>query len=297
MNKGIWYGLFAYLLWGVFPIYWKLLSNVASPEILVNRIIWSLIFLVLIALLKQNWRWVKGLSREPKKLAWLAVAALLLGVNWFIYIWGVNNGFIVETSLGYFINPLVNVFFGVVFLREQLRPGHWLAVIIAGAGVLFLTISNGALPWIALSLAFSFGLYGLIKKKGSLEFTESLTMEMSILFIPALVYQFLLLKNHVSAWQVNDLSTYLLLVMSGPVTAIPLLLFGSAARKVPLSTLGVLQYIAPTMQFLIGVLVYGELFTQTRLIGFAIIWSALVIFTFDNMRHRSAVKVQPVLEE
>jgi chloramphenicol-sensitive protein RarD len=297
MNKGIWYGLIAYLMWGVFPIYWKLLSNVAPPEILVNRIIWSLIFLVVIAILRQNWQWVTRLFHEPKKLVWIAIAAVLLGTNWFIYIWGVNNGFIVETSLGYFINPLVNVFFGVVFLRERLRPGHWLAVFIAAAGVLYLTISNGSLPWIALSLAFSFGLYGLIKKKGSLGSTESLTTEMSILFIPALMYQLLLLNNHGSAWQANDWSTYLLLILSGPVTAIPLLFFGSAARLVPLSTLGVLQYIAPTMQFLIGVFLYGEPFTQTRLIGFAIIWIALLIFTFDNMRHRSAVKVQTVLED
>lgn len=297
MNKGIWYGFFAYFLWGLFPIYWKLLSDVAPSEILVNRIIWSLVFLVGIAILKRNWRWVSDLIRKPKKVIWMAVAAVLLGVNWFIYIWGVNNGFIVETSLGYFINPLVNVFFGVVFLREHLRPGQWLAVLIAALGVIYLTISNGALPWIALSLALSFGLYGLIKKKGSLGSTESLTVEMSVLFIPALIFQLLLINRNTSAWQTNDWTTYLLLMMGGPVTAIPLLFFGSAARQVPLSTLGVLQYIAPTMQFLIGVFFFGEAFTQTRLIGFVIIWIALLIFTFDNMRHRYAGRAQPVLQE
>lgn len=297
MNKGIWYGFFAYFLWGLFPIYWKLLSDVAPSEILVNRIIWSLVFLVGIAILKRNWRWVSDLIRKPKKVIWMAVAAVLLGVNWFIYIWGVNNGFIVETSLGYFINPLVNVFFGVVFLREHLRPGQWLAVLIAALGVIYLTISNGALPWIALSLALSFGLYGLIKKKGSLGSTESLTVEMSVLFIPALIFQLLLINRNTSAWQTNDWTTYLLLMMGGPVTAIPLLFFGSAARQVPLSTLGVLQYIAPTMQFLIGVFFFGEPFTQTRLIGFVIIWIALLIFTFDNMRHRYAGRAQPVLQE
>lgn len=286
MNRGILYGIAAYLLWGIFPIYWKLISNVAPFEILLNRIVWSFVFLLIILYLQRNWSWIK-LLRSNRKLRLVSIlAALLLAVNWFTYIWGVNNGFIVETSLGYFINPLVSVLLGVVVLRERLRPLQITAVLIAGLGVLYLTIGYNSLPWIALVLAFTFGFYGLIKKQTPLGSVVSLSTEMTVLFLPALIGLFATHFSGHSTAQGSDFRTYFLLVASGIVTTVPLILFALAAHKIPLTTIGFLQYIAPTMQFLIGVFIYNEDFGTVRIIGFSIIWFALCIYTFDNIRNR-----------
>ncbi len=289
-DRGLLYGVAAYTLWGVLPIYWKLLQGVPTSEILVHRIIWSLVFLLLLLALRRQWSWIIPLRRAPRTLAILATAAALLAVNWFTYIWGVNSGLIVETSLGYFINPLINVLLGVLLLHERMRPGQWIAVSVAGAGVLYLTLSYGSLPWIALILAFTFGFYGLLKKKVPLGPVQSQSAEMAILFFPALTYLLLLFNKNQASFGQSSLLTTVLLVASGAVTAVPLLLFAAAAQRIPLSTIGILQYIAPTMQFLIGVFIYGEIFTTERLIGFCIIWIALLIYTLESLFYNKPIK-------
>ncbi|MEA3438935.1 MAG: EamA family transporter RarD [Chloroflexota bacterium] len=285
MNRGTLFGLAAYTMWGFFPIYWKLLADVSASEILVNRIIWSLVFLVILLGVSRQWNWLSAVRRDRKTLVNLMIAACLLAINWFTYIWGVNSGYIVETSLGYFINPLVNVLLGVLILRERLRVLQWVAVGVAALGVIYLTYSYGSLPWIALTLAFSFGFYGLIKKRNTLAATESLAGEMSVLALPAIIYLGWLILSGDAAFGSSSTLTHLLLVFSGVVTATPLILFAAAAHRIPLSMLGLLQYIAPTLQFLIGIYVYGELFTRSRMIGFAIIWVALAIYIVDNIIH------------
>ena len=286
MNKGILYGAGAYLIWGFFPVYFKLIHAVPAVQILSHRIAWSFVFLGLIIYYRKEAGSLKNVLALPGKRSGLVIAACLLAVNWLTYIWGVNAGFVVETSLGYFINPLVSVMLGVIFLREKLRAWQWVAVGLASIGVLYLTISYGALPWISLVLAFSFGLYGLVKKTLALNSLHGLTLETAVLFIPATLFLFYSeidgsgALGHLGGW------ISLLLVLSGPITAIPLLLFGSAARQINLSTLGILQYIAPTCQVFLGVVVYGEEFSRARLLGFGIIWAALLILLAEGVIHQ-----------
>lgn len=286
MNRGTLYGIAAYALWGLFPIYWKALGHVAASEVLVHRMIWSLVFVALILTWRGQWAWLVALRRRPRAMAVSALAAILLGVNWFLYIWGVTHDFVVETSLGYFITPILSVLLGVLLLRERLRGGQWAAVALAAVGVFYLTLVYGSLPWIALTLAFTFGLYGYLKKRVSLSSLESLTAEMMALFTPALIYLLWLMSRGEAAFSQADAATHLLLVAAGMVTAVPLLLFGAAARRVPLSALGILQYLAPTLQFLLGVLLYHEPFTTAHLTGFILIWLALAVYTIDGLRHR-----------
>lgn len=286
MNKGIIYGIATYTLWGILPIYWKLIQVVPSFEIVGHRMVWSFVFVFLVVVIRQEWSRFDVVRQRPKiVLVYLATAIVLTG-NWMIYIWAVNKGFIVETSLGYFINPLVNVLLGVVFLREGLRPWQWVSVGMAAMGVLYLTISYGQLPWIALSLGFSFGFYGLIKKTAALDSIPSFTLETGFMLLPALGWLLYLELVGRGAFGHHSLFVTIMLAMAGVATGFPLLLFGAAARRIPLSMVGFLQYIAPTLQFLIGVLIYGEDFSQDRVIGFCIIWLALLIFTADGILHR-----------
>ena len=294
MNKGILYAAGAYLLWGLLPLYWKALHDVPSSQIVAHRLVWSLVFVGLVLTARRNWGWLGKAIRQPRVLLIFALSGTLLTVNWLVYIWGVNAGFIVETSLGYFINPLVNVLLGYVFLKERLRPMQWGALAVALAGVLYLTFSYGAFPWIALTLAFSFGLYGLIRKTAALNSAEGLFVETAVLFLPALGFLlFHELRGTGALGHVDGLTT-LLLIGAGAVTSIPLILFAAGARRVTLTTLGLLQYIAPTMQFLIGVLVYGELFGVGRVVGFGLIWAALVLYTAESLmnRRRQAIPAQ-----
>lgn len=286
MNRGVWYAIGAYILWGFLPVYWKALQTVPALQILNHRVVWSLVFLAGILLFRRNWEPLRLALKSPRILLIYLVTSLLLGVNWLTYIWGVNAGFIVETSLGYFINPLVSVLLGVVFLREKLRPGQWFPVALAALGVLYLTISYQALPWIALVLAVTFGLYGLIKKIAPLGSLHSLALETALLFVPSLGYLLWAETQGTGAFAHSGWTTSLLLVFTGVVTALPLLLFGAGARLIPLSLIGLLQYMAPTIQFLIGVLIYGEPFTRDRMIGFGIIWVALVIYTLEGLLQR-----------
>ncbi len=290
MNKGILYGVGAYALWGVFPIYWKLIQSVPPLEIVAHRMAWAFLFVVLVLTFTRHWGGLRE-ALNRRVLATYLITAGLLGVNWLVYVWAVNHGYIVESSLGYFINPLVNVLLGVVFLRERLRFWQWAAVGLAGLGVGYLTVSYGALPWIALTLAFSFGLYGLLKKTAALDSTQGFALETGYLFLPAVGYLLYLEFMGSAAFGHQPASVTLLLALTGAVTGIPLLLFGAAARRIPLSTLGLLQYLAPTMQFLIGVFVYDEAFTRERLIGFSVIWMALLIYSLEgvvNVRHHPA---------
>jgi chloramphenicol-sensitive protein RarD len=289
MNRGILYAAGAYLLWGFLPVYWKALQSVSATQILSHRIVWSVVFLAALITWRRDWPILRQAIATPKTLFVGFLAACLLTVNWLTYIWGVNAGFVVETSLGYFINPLVNVLLGVLFLRERLRPWQWLPVGLATAGVLYLTLSYGSLPWIALTLAFSFGLYGLIKKTASLGALTGLMLETGILFSPAILNLLYLGNQGAGAFGSQGLATDALLAGTGIVSALPLLLFGMGARRIHLITLGILQYIAPTCQFLLGVLVYGEPFTQARLVGFGLIWAALVIYSAEGIvAHRKS---------
>jgi chloramphenicol-sensitive protein RarD len=291
MNKGVLYGLGAYLMWGFFPIYFKLLQDVSAMEILGNRIVWSFAFLAIIITLLKDWTNLRSLALRPRILITYAVSACLLSVNWLIYIWGVNSGFIVETSLGYFINPLLNVLLGVVFLHEKLRPMQWVPIGLAALGVAYLTVNYGQLPWIALALAFSFGLYGLVKKIAPLGSLHSLTIETGILLIPAALYLLLFSSRLTGTSGGYDPQTYILLAGTGVITSVPLLLFGAAARRIDLTLLGVLQYVAPTCQFLLGVLVYDEPFTQARLVGFSFIWAALILFWAEGAIQQRKLKL------
>jgi len=292
LNRGVLNAIGAYVIWGFLPIYWKALQQVPALQILNHRVVWSLVFLAILISARKNWSPLRQAIRQPKIVLVYGLAACLLAVNWLTYIWGVNAGFIVETSLGYFINPLVNVLLGVLFLREKIRPLQWVPIGMATAGVLYLTFSYGSLPWIALVLAFTFALYGLLKKTAPLGSLHSLTLETGILFVPSLLYLvYVALQGSGIFIEYNTL-TNLLLVFTGVVTAVPLLLFGAAARSINLSLLGLLQYIAPTCQFLIGVLIYNEPFTQARLIGFSIIWAALFLYWLESfLAHRRASRL------
>lgn len=295
MNKGILNGIAAYALWGFFPIYWKLLHPVPALQVIGHRIGWSFILLLAFILITRQWQQFRAAALTSKTVGIYSIAAVLLSVNWLIYVWGVNSGFIVETSLGYFINPLLSVLLGVIFLRERLRPAQWVPIAIATAGVIYLTATYGRLPWIALSLAFSFGFYGFVKKLAPLGSLYGLTLETAIVFPIALIYLLAVEFNGTGFFFHESLLTNILLIGAGLVTTVPLLMFASAARQIPLSVIGLLQYIAPTIQFLIGIFVYKEPFDQAHLIGFGIVWIALVIFWVENYLARR-MPVEPIPE-
>lgn len=292
MNKGIWYALGAYIFWGLFPVYWKILAGVPALQLLGHRIFWSFLLLFGIILIARQTKTFMS-TLNWRVLLIYSVAAVLIAINWLTYVWAIGAGFIVETSLGYFINPLLSVLLGVIFLRERLRPLQWLPIGLAAAGVLYLTFAYGSLPWVALTLAISFGFYGLVKKTAPLGALHGMTLETGILFLPAL--GFLVYSEFVGtgAFLHSVTLTDLMLVGAGPVTVFPLLLFASAAPRIPMTTMGVLQYVNPTMQFLLAVLVYKEAFDHHRLIGFGIVWVALILYGLEGYlaQHRSRIQV------
>ncbi|MGB8982280.1 MAG: EamA family transporter RarD [Anaerolineales bacterium] len=295
MNKGILYGLGAYVLWGFFPIYWKWLHQVPALQVIGHRIGWSFILLIIFILITRQWQAFRTAALTSKTIAIYFVAAILLSVNWLVYVWGVNAGFIVETSLGYFINPLLSMLLGMIFFRERLRPVQWIPVGLAAAGVIYLTVAYGRLPWIALSLAFSFGFYGLVKKLAPLGSLYGLTLETALVFPIALAYLAFVNFTGTGSFLHEGPLTDLLLIGTGIVTSIPLLMFASAARQIPLTMIGILQFIAPTLQFLIGVFLYHELFDRSHLIGFGLVWLALIIFWVENYLAKR-LPVQPIPE-
>jgi chloramphenicol-sensitive protein RarD len=285
LRRGYLFAFLAYSCWGFFPLYWKLLEPAGPIEILANRIVWSAVFVALVVSATRNWRFLRPLLRRPRTLAGIVTAAVVIAVNWGLYIYGVNSGHVVETALGYFINPLVTVLLGVGVLRERLRPAQWAAIGVGAIAVAILAVDYGRLPWIALTLAVSFGAYGLVKKSLALPAAEGLFVESAALAGPALAYlAWLAARGRMTFGQVSPVTT-VLLVLAGVVTAIPLLLFAGAANRIPLSALGVLQYLTPTLQLGCGVLIYHEPMPPGRLAGFAVVWLALIIFTTDTIRH------------
>ncbi|MEV6305115.1 EamA family transporter RarD [Actinoplanes sp. NPDC051861] len=287
-RRGYVYGLTAYTMWGFFPIYFKLLQPSPALEILSHRILWSVVFVALLLTAMRNWRFLSRLIRTPRKLGGAAVAAVLIGVNWGTYIYAVNSSRVVETALGYFITPLVVVLLGVFVLRERLRTWQWVAVGVGALAVAILTVDYGRLPYIALTLAASFGCYGLIKKRMSLPPAEGLFVESAVLAVPALAYlTWLNIDGGAQFGHVSATHTALML-FAGVATAVPLLLFAGAANRVPLVGLGILQYVAPIIQLAVGVLLYHEPMPPARLAGFGLVWIALVIFTVDGIRSARA---------
>jgi len=288
----------AFILWGILPVYWRILQQVPAYEILCHRMSWSLVVTFGLVLVTGRRGFFIRALREPKNRHTFTATSLLLAVNWLLYIWAVNAGFILETSLGYFINPLINVFFGMVFFGERMRPIQWLALFIAFLGVLYLTVYYGRFPWIALVLAISFAVYGLLHKKSELGALDGLCLETSILFLPATTFLIGLACTGGGSFGRIGLSGSILLAGTGIATTIPLLFFGYAAKKIPLSTLGLMQYLAPTINFLLGVFVYGEEFPRARMVGFLLIWTALAIFVAENLlRRMKVVKQQTYLIE
>ncbi|MFD7292677.1 EamA family transporter RarD [Streptomyces sp. NPDC059897] len=281
---GLLNGFAAYGMWGLVPLFWPLLKPAGSVEILAHRMVWSLAFVGVALLFVRRWGWAKELLRRPKRLGLVAVAAAVITVNWGVYIWSVNSGHVVEASLGYFINPLVSIALGVLLLKERLRPAQWAAVGTGFAAVLVLAVGYGQPPWISLVLAFSFGTYGLVKKKVNLSGLESLAAETAVQFLPALAYLLWLGAQGRSTFGAEGAGHGVLLASAGLITAVPLVCFGAAAIRVPLSTLGLLQYLAPVFQFLLGIWYFHEAMPPERWAGFALVWLALILLTWDALR-------------
>nr|WP_239135335.1 EamA family transporter RarD [Streptomyces sp. SID12488] len=277
-------GFAAYGMWGIVPLFWPLLKPSGAVEILAHRMVWSLAVVGIALLALRRWAWAGELLRQPRRLALITVAAALITVNWGVYIWAVNTGHVVEASLGYFINPLVTIAMGVLLLKERLRPVQWTAVGVCLAAVLVLTIGYGRPPWISLCLAFSFATYGLLKKKVNMGGVESLAAETAVLFLPALAYLLWLGGRGEATFGAHGAGHTALLAATGIVTALPLVCFGAAAIRVPLSTLGLLQYLAPVFQFLLGIFYFHEAMPPERWAGFALVWLALALLTWDALR-------------
>ncbi|MEV5708797.1 EamA family transporter RarD [Actinoallomurus sp. NPDC052274] len=295
-RRGILSGIAAYTMWGLFPLYWPLLKPAGALEILAHRMIWSLVAVLVILAVRRHWTWLRTLGL--RRILLLALAALIITVNWGTYIYAVNSGHTIEAALGYFINPLVSVLLGVLVFRERLRAWQWAAIGVSVVAVGVLAADYGRLPWIALLLAGSFGTYGLVKKFAATGSAESLTIETAVLFVPALAYT--LLAPH-QTFTGHGAGHVTLLVGAGVVTAIPLMLFNTAATRVPLTVIGMLQYLAPVIQFLIGLLVQHEAMPASRWVGFLLVWAALAMLTVDGLRaarskRRTALRPEPVAE-
>lgn len=290
MNAGIVYACAAFVMWGLFPLYFHRIATVAPLEVVLHRSAWSLLFVLALLLGLRRFGWMRGLLTRPRRLLAFATSAVLLSGNWLVYVYAVQSGQVVEASLGYFINPLVNVLLGVLVLHERLRRVQWVAVGLAAIGVLWLTAIAGRLPWIALALALSFGLYGLMRKTASLGALEGLAIETMLLapvVVPVLAWW--TASGH-GAMARGDLALDAWLVIGGPLTALPLLLFAAGARRLPLATIGLLQYLSPTIQLAIGVGVFGEPFDRVRLVGFGFIWAALLLYSLDGWRQTRRVE-------
>ena len=288
MDIGHLCGIAAFVMWGLLPIYWKQLDAIPSLQLVAHRVLWSSLTFVPLLWWWGGWRQIAGVLKRPGELARHLAAAVLVSANWLGFVWGVTHGRMIECSLGYYLTPLASVLLGVTVLRERLRPGQWVAVGIAAAGVGGIAAGYHEFPWIAIYLAATFSAYGLVKKKGTLAPLPSLALETVLLLLPAIGY---LATEHAAergGFGSQDAATDLLLAAAGPATVAPLFCFTVAVRRIPLSTVGLLQYIGPTLQFLVGALIYGEPFDRTRLVGFLIVWSALVLFAIDNLRHSAA---------
>lgn len=282
-----WVAIAAYAIWGLFPMYWKLLQDISALQLVCHRIIWTCVALFLVIAVSRQWASFVAALRKPGVLRIYLAAALLMSINWFVFTLAVNSGHVTQTGLGYYISPLVNVAMGVVLLHERLRPLQWISVLLAASGVVYLTLAYGAVPWMALALAFAFGTYGLVKKVATLPPLQGLMLETVILLPAALAYLFYCHLTGQGAFIAVGPALSTLLVASGLVSMAPLLLFAFAAQRIPLSRLGFLQYLTPTMQLLLGVWLYREPFSHSSLIGFGVVWAALLIFALDGWLARA----------
>ncbi|WP_151737501.1 EamA family transporter RarD [Paenibacillus tengchongensis] len=290
MNNGLVNAILAYIMWGVLPLYWKLFNDVPAGEILSHRVVWSFVFMGILVAVQRRWGDMKRIAASRSQLLSLAASGLLIAANWLIFIWAVNNGHVVETSIGYYLNPLLNVLLAVVFLHEKPNRGQWLAIAIASAAVLIIAIDYGRFPWISISLATTFGLYGLAKKKMVQDASVGLLSETAVVLPIALGYWiYLAAAGESTAWTLSP-SMLIGLLLSGVVTALPLLFFARAAARMPLSTLGFVQYIGPTIMLLLSVFVFKESVSPVLLIGFALIWTALVVYATSSVRAAKLAK-------
>jgi chloramphenicol-sensitive protein RarD len=287
-RRGATYGVLAYLIWGLFPLYWPLLEPASSVEIVAHRIAWSLVVCVLILAVTRNWGWLRAFRADRASQWRLALAAVLIAGNWNLYIFGVNSGHVVETSLGYFINPLVTVLIGVLLLGESLNRTQWVAVGLGALAVLVIAVDYGRPPWIALGLAFSFAIYGLFKKQVGprVGAVASLTVESAVMFVPAVAFLAITEATGSADFGHHGVGHASLLASAGVATAVPLLFFAAAARRMPLTVLGLLQYLAPVLQFITGIAYFHEPMPASRWIGFGLVWLALVVLTADSLRQR-----------
>lgn len=284
MHAGLVYGALAFVWWGLFPLYFRVVTTVPPSQILAHRVVWCLLCLAAVLTKRRQWGWLRQVLRQPRVLAAFGASALLIGTNWLTYIWAVNHGRVIEASLGFFITPLVNVLLGLTLLHERLRRMQWLALAIATFGVLWLSVLAGGPPWIALTLAITFGTYGLLRKVAVLGALEGLTLETLLLAPLALLVLVVATLDGHASFPAPDALTNLWMIALGPVTAVPLLLFAAGARRLSMATLGIVQYIGPSIQFMLGVWVFDEPFSAVRFIGFAGIWIALLIYTLDGWR-------------
>jgi len=294
MQLGILYALLAYIIWGLLPLYIKSLHGVAPLEILLHRMVWSLVFLGAILLWRRHFGWLRDVVANPRLVLGFAASAGLLCCNWFLYIWAVSADRVVDASLGYFINPLFSVLLGVLLLHERLRPAQWLSIAIAAAGVIWLTVTAGQLPWIALGLAATFAGYGLLRKTGALGALEGLSLETLLLFPLAAVTLGFLFVTGQDTTRAAAPGTQVLLMMAGPITAVPLLFFAAGARRIPLSLLGLLQYAGPTIQLVLGIWLYHEPFPAQKQIGYALIWVSLAIYAAEGLLVARLTQRKPI---
>ncbi len=285
-NKGVILAGGAYVLWGLLPVYWKQLHTVPALQTLSHRIVWALVFTCILLTVRRDWAWLKPALRSRKTVLAFLASTIFLSINWLTYIWAVNANYVVESSLGYFITPLLNVALGVLLYKERMRGGQWVAIVLAGAGVLYLAIVYGHFPWIGLTLAVSFALYGVLRKQAPLPSLQGLTLETMFAALPALLYLALMQVSGEAAFLNDGSLITILLIGAGAITAVPLIMFAAGVRLIPLTTLGILQFISPTIQFLLGVLVYNEPFNGQRLLGFSLVWLALIVFTVENILTR-----------
>jgi chloramphenicol-sensitive protein RarD len=297
LNKGAIYALAAYMAWGLLPLYWKLFQTVSAWEILGNRIIWSFVFVAILLLMQKRWRSFLHVVKKIENLGTVASSSMLISLNWLIYIWAVNHDHVIEASLGYYMNPLINVCLGVLFLKERLLPLQWLAIALASLGVLILTVHYGAFPWIAISLALSFGLYGLAKKKMTLDSMVGLAWETAIVFPVALVFILTRFAVGQSAYSTLPAWSVGLLLLSGVATATPLLWFAQATKRLQLSTVGLFQYVSPTISLLLGVMLFHEPFTSVHAWSFTCIWVALGLYTWVSMKRTNPSRRLPKMSE
>ncbi|KXG43533.1 EamA family transporter RarD [Tepidibacillus decaturensis] len=281
-EAGMIYGILAYTAWGILPLYWKLLKQVPASEILAHRIVWSFVFVIGLLLVYRNLQMIKTTLSNKRNILFISLASILIGINWFTYIWAVNADHVVEASLGYYINPLITVLLGVIVLRERLNRSQGIALAFAIIGVSIITIQYGRIPWIAFTLALSFGFYGLLKKMVHVDSTVGLAVETTVLFPVALSYIILKQSEGIGALGNISLTTTFLLLASGVATATPLLWFAKSAERIELSTLGFLQYISPTITLILGIFVFKETFTQAHSWGFIFIWAALLIYSLSK---------------